>query len=110
LSQVRPNVHYIGPLPFRLNAEIPEKIIEIPRDKPIVYFAMGSSGKPKLISRIIEGFRDKPYRVIAPVEAHIKDIDLDIPPNVYVTGFVPAHKVNPMGPIYLLSTVDKILS
>jgi UDP:flavonoid glycosyltransferase YjiC (YdhE family) len=102
LSQVRPNVHYIGPLPFRLNAEIPEKIIEIPRDKPIVYFAMGSSGKPKLISRIIEGFRDKPYRVIAPVEAHIKDIDLDIPPNVYVTGFVPAHKVNPMADISVI--------
>ena len=35
---------------------------------------MGSSGKPGLIADIIECFRDKPYRVIAPVESHIKDI------------------------------------
>ena len=101
-SKIRPNFHYIGPLPFRLNAEIPKKITEIPRDKPIVYFAMGSSGKPRLIANIIEGFRDKPYRVIAPVEAHIKDMDLDIPPNVLVTDFLPAHKVNPMSDISVI--------
>ncbi len=101
-SDIRPNLHYIGPLPFRLNREIPREIIEMPKDKPIVYFAMGSSGKPGLIADIIEGFRDKPYRVIAPVESHIKDMNSEIPSNVLVTGFLPAHKVNPMADISVI--------
>jgi len=101
-SEIRPNLHYIGPLPFRLNRKIPRKIIKMPKDKPIVYFAMGSSGKPKLIADIIVGFRDKPYRVITPVESHIKDMNLEIPSNVIVTGFLPAHKVNPMANISVI--------
>ena len=102
LPKIRANLHYIGPLPFRLNAEIPRKITELPTDKPIVYLAMGSSGKPRLMADIIEGFRDEPYRVIAPVESHIKELNLDIPPNVIVTGFLPAHKVNPMADISVI--------
>jgi UDP:flavonoid glycosyltransferase YjiC (YdhE family) len=102
LSQVRPNVHYIGPLPLRLDRQIPDEIIEMRKDKPIVYFAMGSSGKPGLIAEIIEGFRDKPYRVIAPVQSHIKDMNVEIPNNVIVTGFLPAHKVNPMAKVSVI--------
>jgi len=101
-SGIRPNLIYIGPLPFRLNKDIPKEIIKISKDRPIVYFAMGSSGKPGLIGDIIKGFRDKPYYVIAPVESHIKDIDLEIPSNVIVTGFLPAHKVNPMADISVI--------
>jgi UDP:flavonoid glycosyltransferase YjiC (YdhE family) len=102
LSEVRPKLHYIGPLPFRLNREIPKEIMEMPKDKPIIYFAMGSSGKPGLVADIMEGFRDKPYNVIAPIELHIKDMELDIPPNVIVTGFIPAHEVNPMADISVI--------
>ena len=102
LSSVRPNVHYIGPLPFRLDKEIPGDIIEMPKDWPIVYFAMGSSGKPGLIAEILQGFRDKPYRVIAPVASHIKEMNVEIPENVIVTGFLPAHKVNPMADVSVI--------
>jgi len=102
LSKLRPNLHHIGPLPLRLESDIPKQIEEMPRDKPIVYFAMGSSGKPRLIADIIEGFRDKPYQVIAPVETHIKDMNVDVPSNVIVIGFLPAHKVNPMADISVL--------
>ena len=101
-SEIRSNLHYIGPLPFRLNREVPREISEMPRDKPIVYFAMGSSGKPRLMADIIEGFRDKPYHVIAPIETHIKDMNLEIPSNLIVTGFLPAHKVNPMADISVI--------
>jgi len=101
-SKIRPNLHYIGPLPLRLKTQVPGEIIDLPKDKPIVYFAMGSSGKPGLIADIIEGFRDKPYSVIAPVESHIKDMNLEIPSNVIVTGFLPAHTVNPMADISVI--------
>ncbi len=79
LSKLRPNLHYIGPLPLRLESDIPKQIEEIPRDKPIVYFAMGSSGNA--IADIIEGFNRRLIWVIAPVETHIKDMNVDVPSN-----------------------------
>lgn len=102
LPDIRPSLHYIGPLPYRSNGKIPEEIVQIPKDKPIIYFAMGSSGKPEIIADIITGFRNKPYRVIAPVAAHIKDMNIKIPSNVIVTGFLPAHKVNTMADISVI--------
>lgn len=102
LPEVRPNFHFIGPLPFKSNLEVPKEVAEMPRDKPIVYFAMGSSGKPQIIKAIIEGFKDKSYRVIAPVKAHIEDLGFKIPPNVIATGFLPAHKVNPLADISVI--------
>ena len=102
LPKIRSNFHFIGPLPFRSKLEVPKEVAEIPRDEPIIYFAMGSSGKPELIKEIIEGFKDKPYRVIAPVKTHIDALDVNIPANVLVTGLVPAHKVNPMANISII--------
>ncbi len=101
-QKVRPTLHYIGPLPARIDRPIPDEVSSMPRDKPIVYFAMGSSGKPALVAEIMEGFRNKPYRVIAPVLSHIDKMNVDIPENVVATGFLPAHKVNPMADISVI--------
>lgn len=102
LFNVRPNFHYIGPLIARIKGDIPDKIAEMPKDKPIVYFAMGSSGKPKIIRDIIEGFKDKPYRVIAPIQSLISGMNLNIPENVIVTDFLPADKVNPLADVSVI--------
>jgi hypothetical protein len=102
LPKLRSNLHHVGPLPFRMDAEVPEEIANMKKDKPIVYFAMGSSGKKSLIKEIIEGFEGKPYEVIAPVAAHIEGMDVKVPSNVLVTGFLPAHKVNPMADISVI--------
>lgn len=102
LPELRDTIHHVGPLPARLELEIPEEVAKIPRDRPIVYFAMGSSGSPRLVADIIEGFRDKPYRVIAPVKAFVEDMRIHVPPNVIVTGFLPAHKVNPMADLSVI--------
>jgi UDP:flavonoid glycosyltransferase YjiC (YdhE family) len=55
-----------------------------------------------LIADIIEGFRRKPYHVIAPVKSHVADMDLEIPTNVIVTDFLPAHKVNSMADVSVI--------
>jgi len=94
--------YYIGPLIGRLDSRIPEDILNMQKDKPIVYFAMGSSGQPKVIAKIVEGFESKPYRVIAPVKNLLQNIDVKIPPNVIVTDWLPAHKVNPMADISVI--------
>jgi hypothetical protein len=102
LKKIRPNLHFIGPLPYKSNEEVPKEVLFLPKDKPIIYFAMGSSGKPELIAKIIEGFRNKPYRVIAPVKSHINNMNIQIPDNVVVTDFVPAHKVNLLADISVI--------
>ncbi len=101
-SEVRPSLHYIGPLPAKIDRPIPDEVASMPHDKPIVYFAMGSSGKPALVAEILAAFRDRPYRVIAPVKSHIEQATVDVPQNVTVTGFLPAHKVNPMADISVI--------
>jgi UDP:flavonoid glycosyltransferase YjiC (YdhE family) len=99
---VRPSLHYVGPLPARIEKPIPEEVASMPHDKPIVYFAMGSSGKPALVTEILRGFRGRPYRVVAPVKSHIQNMMVDIPDNVIVTGLLPAHKVNPLADISVI--------
>ncbi|MEA3303038.1 MAG: glycosyltransferase [Pseudomonadota bacterium] len=100
--KIRHSLHYVGPLPTRIDRPVPVEVTSMPHDKPIVYFAMGSSGKPALVAEILEGFRNKPYRVIAPVKSHIEQMKIEVPENVIVSGFLPAHKVNPMADISVI--------
>jgi UDP:flavonoid glycosyltransferase YjiC (YdhE family) len=86
----------------RLSKDIPPEVENIPRDLPIVYFAMGSSGERQIIADILQAFGGRPYRVIAPVKKLLKGLPVDIPPNVLVTDWLPAHKVNPMARISVI--------
>lgn len=101
--KLRSSIHHIGPLPAQLDIPIPLEVKKIDKEKtPIVYFAMGSSGKKELIKEIIEGFKNKPFHVIAPIKSLTESIKIDIPDNVIVTGFLPAHKVNKMADVAVI--------
>jgi UDP:flavonoid glycosyltransferase YjiC (YdhE family) len=90
---------FIGPLFGGLPLEVPAAIRELPRDRPIVYFAMGSSGVEDLIADLIPAFRGQPYRVIAPVAPLLRRRRVEPPENVIVTDWIPAEKVNPMADV-----------
>ncbi len=90
-----PNYYYTGPLIARQDFPLPEEIQKLPHDKPLIYFAMGSSGTPPIVANIVESFADKPYRVIAPVKSHLDKVPgVRIPENVLVTDWLPALAVN----------------
>jgi len=93
---------FIGPLIAKLDVPIPEQVSSMPRDKPIVFFAMGSSGQPEIIAAILRAFGGKPYRVIAPVKSVVEKLCVKVPDNVVVTGLLPAHKVNPMADLSVI--------
>lgn len=99
VSELPPGWHYVGPIIAQLDVPVPEEIASLPHDKPVIYFAMGSSGNRDIVREIIQGFGEKPYRVIAPVKSHLKGVDAQIPDNVWVTDWIPAHKVNPMADV-----------
>jgi UDP:flavonoid glycosyltransferase YjiC (YdhE family) len=102
LTNLPARFQFIGPLIARLSKDIPPEVENIPRDLPIVYFAMGSSGERQIIADILQAFGGRPYRVIAPVKKLLKGLPVDIPPNVLVTDWLPAHKVNPMARISVI--------
>jgi UDP:flavonoid glycosyltransferase YjiC (YdhE family) len=98
-----PGYYYTGPLIARQDFPIPEEVQHIPRDLPVIYFAMGSSGTPEIIAHIVESFAGKPYRVIAPIREHLAKVPgVSIPANVLVTDWLPAHKVNPIADLSLI--------
>jgi UDP:flavonoid glycosyltransferase YjiC (YdhE family) len=97
-----PKFHYVGPIITKLNSRIPPEITRLPRDRPVIYFAMGSSGNREIIAAILEGFRHKPYHVIAPVKAHLAGRIFTPAPNVLVTDWLPAHQVNPLADISVI--------
>jgi hypothetical protein len=69
---------YTGPLIAHENFPIPAGVLDIPHDKPIIYFAMGSSGTPEILAKIVENFNGKPYRVIAPIKNHLDKVPNDL--------------------------------
>lgn len=101
-EKVRPNIRFVGPLPTRIDMNVPKELDRLQKEKPVIYFAMGSSGKPKLIKEVIERFKGKPYTIIAPVRSLVKQISVNVPENVIVTDFLPAHKVNPLADISVI--------
>lgn len=102
ITDLPPNYHYIGPIIIGLDVPVPAEVLNLPKDRPIIYFAMGSTGNPEIVREIIEGFKDKPYRVIAPVRDLIAKLSLDVPENVLATGLVPADKVNPVADLSVI--------
>lgn len=98
-----PNHFFTGPLIPQDEFPMPEEVKNIPRDKPLIYFALGSSGTREIVAKIIESFEGKPYRAIAPVKFQLSQIpNVHIPSNVLVTDWVPAVQVNKMADLTVI--------
>jgi len=92
-----PNHFFTGPLVPQDEFPLPSQIVAMPRDRPLIYFAMGSSGTPEIVARLIESFEGKAYRVIAPVKFQLARLPgVRVPSNVLVTDWLPALQVNKM--------------
>jgi UDP:flavonoid glycosyltransferase YjiC (YdhE family) len=103
IPSLPPTYHYVGPCFARLESPIPEAIRRLPRGKPIVYFALGSSGNRRFVKEMIEGFAQRPfYHVIAPVKSYLRQSAVTVPDNVTLTEWLPAHKVNPLADLSVI--------
>lgn len=94
---------FTGPLIPRDEFPMPPEVQHIPRDKPLIYFAMGSSGTPAIVARILESFEGKPYHVVAPIRFQIAQMPgVRIPSNVLVTDWLPALQVNKLADLAVI--------
>jgi UDP:flavonoid glycosyltransferase YjiC (YdhE family) len=98
-----PKHTFIGPLIPQDEFPLPMEIAAIPRDKPLIYFATGSSGTPEIVAKILESFEGKPYHVIAPVKFQLGLVSgVRVPENVFVTDWVPALQVNKLADLAVI--------
>ncbi len=98
-----PRHYFTGPLIPQDEFPLPPEIAAIPRDRPLIYFAMGSSGTPEIVAKIVESFEGEPYRVIAPIKFQLQHVPgVRVPPNVLVTDWVPAIQVNKMADLAVI--------
>ncbi len=88
--------HYVGPIFARLEMEIPGSFHAIPRDKPLIYFAMGSSANMDILKKVMASFEGMPYRIVSPMKSHLEKEQFMPPRNVYLYDWLPAHLVNPL--------------
>ncbi len=102
VTKLPENWYYIGPIFAHLDGEIPPEILALPREKPLIYCAMGSSANRDILKTVLESFSGAPYTVIAPVKAHLKDGAVRVPENVHIFDWLPAHKVNPLADLAVI--------
>lgn len=103
LKNVPETYSYIGPLIADLGTPVPEAVRDLANKKrPLVYFSMGSSGRPALIKAILEGFKEQPFSVVSPMKSMIKDLDVRVPSNVILTDWLPALEVSRLADISVI--------
>jgi hypothetical protein len=91
LKDLPPASRYIGPLIADMNIPVPQSVQRLKQvDKPLVYFAMGSSGRRNIIKTILEGFKNQPFQVVSPMKSKLEGIQLHVPKNVLLTDWLPA--------------------
>lgn len=93
---------YVGPIYARLAGEIPPEIAALPRDRPLIYFAMGSSANQKVLVQVLRMFAGQPYTIIAPIKRHLAGLSVTVPDNVHVFDWLPAHLVNPLADVAVI--------
>jgi len=94
---------FTGPLIAREDFPIPPEVATIGRDRPFIYLAMGSSGTPEIVAKIVESFDGMPYHIIAPVRFQLARVaGARIPPNVLVCDWLPALEVNRMADLAVI--------
>jgi UDP:flavonoid glycosyltransferase YjiC (YdhE family) len=96
VEQLPPRWKYVGPIFAKLRGDVPDEIEQMPRDQPIIYLAMGSSANLEILEKVLRSFAGLPYRVICPMKFHLQHSRIEVPRNVHLFDWLPAHKVNPL--------------
>ncbi len=104
-EEIPPYYDFCGPLLYNMEIKIPESLKKFKKikDRPVIFFNMGSSGDPEIIKKIIYGFKDKPYDVFCSITSIIKKDDLDfIPDNVIIEIIFPAFELGKITDVALI--------
>jgi UDP:flavonoid glycosyltransferase YjiC (YdhE family) len=79
--------HFLGPIPWSPAVAPPAWWDDLPRDAPVIYVTLGSSGRSSLLPGVLEALADLPVTVVAATAGRV---DLGtVPGNARVAAFLP---------------------
>ncbi|MGW8531122.1 MULTISPECIES: glycosyltransferase [Nocardiopsidaceae] len=94
-----PHYRWVGPIYARLDREVPPQVTLAAgrareAGRPVVYFAMGSSGRRDIVLRVLGELSRMPVTVLAPVAHYLEPGDLEgLGRHVHVFDLLPAHEL-----------------
>lgn len=78
---------FLGPIIWSPQIKLPEWWEDIPKDKPVIYVTLGSSGNPNLLPAILNRLGQMPVTVLLARAGHANS--LNIPANTYAQDYLP---------------------
>ncbi|MER6973580.1 hypothetical protein ABT304_21125 [Nocardioides sp. NPDC000445] len=83
----------VGPIFAHIEAPMPSIVEELATaSRPLVYLGLGSSASRRIAVAAAHALGTLPVNVIAPI-SHYLGAGETLPPNVHVTGLLPAHRL-----------------
>lgn len=92
-----PNYRWVGPIYAHLDHELPPQVPRVvskarKRQRPVVYFAMGSSANRDIVLSVLRELSRLPVTVLAPVARYLRPDDHPgLGEHVHVFDLLPAH-------------------
>ncbi len=83
---------FLGPLPWSPPLDVPAWWADLPRDKPIVYVSLGSSGRGDLLPMLINTLSVLPITVLVATAG--LDVPRHLPANVFAAPYLPGDRAN----------------
>lgn len=87
-SLIEPDVG-VGPIYYRAPGELPQ-IVHEPRDRPLIYVGMGSSGSADILAQVLRQLSAAPVDVLVGGGVQLSDTSM-LGNNIHFAGTVPAH-------------------
>jgi UDP:flavonoid glycosyltransferase YjiC (YdhE family) len=84
------NHHYLGPILWSPSVELPAWWQDVPRDRPVVYVNLGSSGRSELLPIVLDALADLPVFVVAATLG--RSPPHRCPGNVRLAKFLPGER------------------
>ena len=90
IAELPGNHHYVGPVLWSPEMNLPEWWSQLPADRPVVYVALGSSGREELLALVFKALADLQVSVIVATVG--RPLPPDIPANVYSADYLPGRE------------------
>ncbi|MEJ2685882.1 MAG: glycosyltransferase [Gammaproteobacteria bacterium] len=85
------NHRYLGAVPWSPPVSLPQWWEELPKDRPLIYVNLGSSGAVNVLGTVLSALSELPATVVAATAGRLS---LDhVPANAWVTEFLPGQQV-----------------
>jgi UDP:flavonoid glycosyltransferase YjiC (YdhE family) len=90
IAELPGNHHYVGPILWSPEMNPPEWWGQLPPDRPVVYVALGSSGREELLAVVFKALADLQVSVIVATAG--RPVPPNIPANVYSADYLPGRE------------------